>query len=146
MTRIWEETVFKTNICTWAFFLNEADWLLILEYLPHFCHYSLKNLNSNWNSVKLQSCKTLRLYWWSLVTTWPPLSLLSECFWSAYLDPGRAISISLLYLSHIFMAYSTSSQPFVHLRNPRAISSNFHHPVIHQIRGMIGLTATIHWV
>lgn len=55
----------------------------------------------------------------------------------------RSGSIVLLYLSHIFMAYSTSSQPFIHLLNPRAIPNHFHHPVICQIRGMIWFTGTV---
>lgn len=57
------------------------------------------------------------------------------------MDPGRAISISLLYLSHIFMANSTGSQPFIHLLNLKAIPNHSRHPVIHQIREMIGLAS-----
>lgn len=53
------------------------------------------------------------------------------------------ISISLLYLSHIFTAYSTGSQPFIHLLNPKAIPNHSHHSVIHQIRGMIWLIGTV---
>lgn len=39
------------------------------------------------------------------------------------------------------MAYSTGSQLFIHLLNLKAIPNHFRHPVIHQIRGMIGLVS-----
>lgn len=46
-------------------------------------------------------------------------------------------------ISHIFMAYSTGSQPFAHLLSLKAFPNHFRHPVIRQIRGMIGLVLSL---
>lgn len=44
-------------------------------------------------------------------------------------------------ISHTFMASSTVSRPFIRSLNLKAIQSHSHHPVIYQIRGMIGLVS-----